>query len=463
MGAPPRTSPIFFAFGLVIIVLSIGTVIIIARKWQRTKEELTNADALIDDYEEKNVHLQFQNKNLTASYNQIPSGIVLLTDDFKVRSVNESFSTQFGVSGEEMIGKDFCSAINCPMADQHTAQPNCFLRKLKSSVAEGPVKVKNETQDTICFHGERKTIRYSLVAGGSGGVSAQLVIDDISSHIRSARLINFSQAFSPAILSESEDLFNQRLIEELRKLLGTTQKIVFHNMVTGTTVDSNRSASAGETPYRHLFEQLSVEYHGEPLLLSGDSMARILSGAEANTVPHSLIYQPLKVEEVVLGELLLIYPESTGNPSADREIIASVTPTLISALNQRRLLSAVAIGKTEWERVIDILQDAVAIIASRRTVRRANRTFTQLYGITMNQAIGLNPDNAGSLSLFQQMDYLLAHPGKTTRYTDSLNGGEYEISLHSQNATPPRKDAVWASVSQPESNSGWIYIARKIG
>lgn len=131
-----------------------------------------------------------------------------------------------------------------------------------------------------------------------------------------------------------------------------------------------------------------LRHHG-PLLLSdnvADGLAAL--GVSAVDLPASLVGAPFPSAAGTLGALWLGANTPGRFVEADREIVTAVASFAAIAIEKARFIGLLSSGKREWEQTVDAIGQAFCVLDTNRTVRRANRAFSELVAVPITHIPG---------------------------------------------------------------------------
>ncbi|HEY3285142.1 MAG TPA: GAF domain-containing protein, partial [Armatimonadota bacterium] len=129
---------------------------------------------------------------------------------------------------------------------------------------------------------------------------------------------------------------------------------------------------------------------GEALYLD-DLSSLYLSAPQAGLLPgiRSLLAIPLRIQEEVLGSLLLFRSEEEPFFNEGHvEVLQLFASQASIAIENARLLQSVSSAKAEWESTFDSISDQVVLLDQQGLIARCNQAFARWAGVPVAQLIG---------------------------------------------------------------------------
>ncbi|HEX9728143.1 MAG TPA: ATP-binding protein [Gemmatimonadales bacterium] len=177
----------------------------------------------------------------------------------------------------------------------------------------------------------------------------------------------------------------QCIARTLETLLSTNRLLVVLDGPDGTP---HVMHAAGPADPHDDLPLIALARDAGPLLLSshaGEELA--VRGITLPRPPQSWIGAPVRTH-VPLGAVSIGSDTPGRFAREELEIVTAVVTQSALALEKTRLVSLLSIGKREWEQTVDALGQGICVVDRQGAIRRANRAFGALVGVSLTDIPG---------------------------------------------------------------------------
>lgn len=127
-----------------------------------------------------------------------------------------------------------------------------------------------------------------------------------------------------------------------------------------------------------------------PLVLSTNVAAELEQRGLGRVEPvhRSWVGAPLVSAGRIIGAISVSAGRDARFGTAERTLLASVAAQCAIAIESARLFQMLSTGKREWEQTVDAITQAICIVDTAGSVRRANRVFASLVDVPVTEITG---------------------------------------------------------------------------
>lgn len=332
-------------------------------------------------------------KRLGQAVEQIQDGIAIVDGDFKFESVNPAWARLHGIETDNVVGKPFLECFS-----QGIFRTNA-RRAVKKALEDGYWRgeLVHRRNDRSVFPAD--VCLSSLGGDNDGGTSGYVItVRDISElkHAEQNMAVLWRISDAVNVTPELRDLLVS--IRQHLSILMDTSHFGVYLYDDGTQaytipfeVREDHVTSAPESRVVDHSDVDLVRRSGRPLQLDRsrrDRLERRGRLAAAETPPAIWIGVPIKTGESVLGVLCLWHPENEDHFSnANIALLTFVADRVATVLARRRADSEIRQAYIETQQILTTIADGMRIIDLDGNVLRVNQTFTELTGVTHEEAL----------------------------------------------------------------------------